>query len=231
MKNSTAQPPEVADLARRLADVEAQLAAAGRARRRWLLGTAFVLVVSASVAFAADGQCPNGLPFCFASDTPARASEINHNFAQLKEWLETKVGAVSSGTITATSITTTGITATTLSVSGNSTLNTQTVNGAATFASATVNGNLTLGATGTAVFKAMSWCDCEFASQVTTRGGSVVTASVPDLFLYENGQAGIFECRDGRFLVGIEKTSAGCLTSVGCLEQYKCCRPCNLKAQ
>ena len=68
------------------------------------------MVFAAGGVFAANGNCPNGLPFCFAVDTPAQASQVNHNFMQLKEWLETKVGAVSSGSITATGITATGLT-------------------------------------------------------------------------------------------------------------------------
>ena len=36
------------------------------------------------------------MPSCFAANQPATASEVNHNFAQLKEWLEAKVGAVAT---------------------------------------------------------------------------------------------------------------------------------------
>ncbi len=64
---------------------------------------------AAGVVFAANGNCPNGLPFCFAPDTPAQAGQVNHNFSQLKEWLEAKVGAVTTPAIsTAAGLSTTG---------------------------------------------------------------------------------------------------------------------------
>lgn len=91
------------DLASQLLDLRARLATleAERARLRRGLkyaGTVGLLAVFlGTVASAADGACPNGLPFCFAADTPALASEVNTNFAQLKEWLEAKVGAVGVG--------------------------------------------------------------------------------------------------------------------------------------
>lgn len=74
--------------------------------------------------------CPNGLPFCFAPNSPALAGQVNQNFMQLKEWVETKVGpvstgGVSSGTVTAAAVTATG-----------------TVTAAAVNASGTVNANL-----------------------------------------------------------------------------------------
>ncbi len=57
------------------------------------------LVLVAGVVSAANGNCPNGLPFCFAPDSPAQAEQVNHNFHQLKEWLETKVGSVGGNAI------------------------------------------------------------------------------------------------------------------------------------
>jgi hypothetical protein len=48
-------------------------------------------------AWAAGGTCPNGLPFCFAPNQPAIASQMNNDFAQLKEWVEAKVGTVAAG--------------------------------------------------------------------------------------------------------------------------------------
>jgi hypothetical protein len=97
-------------LQRRVAQLE------GRAEHRppWRIGTrsavlglaaamATVLVlVTTGAAIAADGACPNGLPFCFIGDTPAKASEVNHNFAQLKEWTEQKVGTVGTADVTVT---------------------------------------------------------------------------------------------------------------------------------
>jgi len=77
---------------------------------RWSVLTALLLALSWSGAvIAADGSCPNGLPFCFIPGVPAKASEVNHNFAQIKEWTEQKVGEVGSadvdvtGTLTAKS--------------------------------------------------------------------------------------------------------------------------------
>jgi hypothetical protein len=68
---------------------------------------------AATVAGAANGNCPNGLPYCFAPDTPALASNVNWNFAQLKEWLEQKVGTSGTAAVTMTS---------TLNVTGQATL-------------------------------------------------------------------------------------------------------------
>ena len=90
---------------------------AGRALRLGL-GALLVLAVSGTLfitrdAWAAGAACPNGYPFCFLANTPAKAAEINTNFAQAKEWLEAKVGAVAAGApstsaITASSLSTTG---------------------------------------------------------------------------------------------------------------------------
>lgn len=222
MRPSEPTPPSVHELQQRLSAVERELQSGKRARRTGVVVVAALIAVAAPLAWAADGNCPNGLPFCFAQDTPARATEVNHNFAQLKEWLEAKVGSTASSTITAGSIS-----ASSLSVTGSTTL-------ASTSASSvTVSGTLSLGSAGVASFRAMSWCDCELENQLSDRtSGNVVTAQVPYQFIFEGGSGtGVFECRGGRFLVGIEKTSASCISSVGCLEQYKCCRPCNLRAQ
>lgn len=69
---------------------------------RWALLTALV----ATGAFAQ--------LVVFQPDTPALASDVNGNFAQLKTWLETKVGVVTNAGITATTVNATGITTTTL---------------------------------------------------------------------------------------------------------------------
>jgi len=75
----------------------------------------------------------------FVPDTPALASQVNGNFAQLRTWLEQKVGTVgtanittsavsATGTVTAASVATTALTAsgsTTLGAAGTST----TING------------------------------------------------------------------------------------------------------
>jgi hypothetical protein len=70
-----------------------------RSRRRALVGAAVVLAVLVVVGLysavrAADGKCPNRLPFCFNSKDPARAADVNQNFSQVLEWLEQKVGPV-----------------------------------------------------------------------------------------------------------------------------------------
>ncbi len=218
----------VDELKQRLCAVEDELREGRRRRRRALVAVALLVGIAAPLSWAADGNCPNGLPFCFAADAPARASDVNHNFAQLKEWLEAKVGSTASSNLTAGAVS-----ASSLTVSGSTTLGSTTASGATVTGNATVNGTLSLGASGVASFRAMSWCDCELENQLSDRGnGNVITAQVPYQFIFEGSSgAGVFECRGGRFLVGIEKTSAGCTTSVGCLEQYKCCRPCNLRAQ
>jgi hypothetical protein len=86
---------ELADVRARLATLEAERVASRRRVRRLLSATVLAALVG-TAASAANGACPNGLPFCFAVETPAIASEVNTNFAQLKEWLEGKVGAVAT---------------------------------------------------------------------------------------------------------------------------------------
>lgn len=228
--------PDVVELAARVARLEArelERITGARRRLRVLAGASLLAVVMAPLALAANGACPNGLPFCFSADTPALASEVNTNFAQLKEWLELKVGPVDGGTVSGSSASFTG----NATVSGQATVGSLTASGQGTVGTLTVqgasqlNGDVTLSQTARVRIQATGWCDCEFGSQVTSRIGAVVSSSVSDFFLFENGQVGFFECRGGRFLVGIEKTNAGCLTSVGCLEQYKCCRPCNFQRE
>ncbi|HEY0883455.1 MAG TPA: hypothetical protein VGD87_18110 [Archangium sp.] len=95
--------PELIALQRRVEELEARLS---RPTRRARLGA--VLVVGALLGFgtalAADGNCPNGYPFCFTADSPAIASQVNHNFAQAREWLETKVGPISSSNVTTSGV-------------------------------------------------------------------------------------------------------------------------------
>ncbi len=85
----------------RLAALEARAAVppVRRASRVALMLGACVGLVG-GVAAAANGTCPNGLPFCFAPNTPAVASQVNHNFLQLKEWLEQKVGTSGTADVT-----------------------------------------------------------------------------------------------------------------------------------
>ncbi|MBL8940499.1 MAG: hypothetical protein JNM69_38495 [Archangium sp.] len=63
-------------------------------RRWWLLLAALVLI--SSLAWA------QLIPF--TADTPARASEVNSNFQQLKTWLEQKVGTAGTAAISATGL-------------------------------------------------------------------------------------------------------------------------------
>ena len=92
--------PDESQLTTRLARLEAELAAVGKTaqlRRRFAFGAIGVLAFAATIgsALAANGNCPNGLPFCFSANQPAIAAEVNQNFAQLKEWLEANLnGAI-----------------------------------------------------------------------------------------------------------------------------------------
>lgn len=83
--------------------LEAERLAERRTRvrqQRWLAAAVVsATVLGATFSFAANGNCPNGLPFCFGADTPAEASQVNHNFAQLKEWIELKVGATNTANV------------------------------------------------------------------------------------------------------------------------------------
>lgn len=96
--------PDLEALERRLAVLEAREARRVRRRRAVLLGLVALGVVAAPLALAADGNCPNGLPFCFASDQPARASEVNHNFAQLREWPSRRCRGASASSPASSSI-------------------------------------------------------------------------------------------------------------------------------
>ncbi|MDP1916340.1 MAG: hypothetical protein Q8L14_08845 [Myxococcales bacterium] len=108
-----------------------------------------------SVAWAANGNCPNGLPFCFSEDSPAVAVQVNHNFSQLKEWLEQKVGTVGTANVTTTgslssaSLTATGAVSSASVTTGSlSSSGTATVSGLLTSGPHTVNGDLGVTANG-----------------------------------------------------------------------------------
>lgn len=73
----------------RVADLERER----QRRRRFTWAIAGVTLVSAT----AFGQLVT-----FAPDAPARADEVNGNFAQLRTWLEQKVGPVGTSTLTLT---------------------------------------------------------------------------------------------------------------------------------
>ncbi len=92
---------ELEALRTRITELE-RARAAPKSRRRFRLIAAALAVTGAVVAgtaSAANGACPNGLPFCFQENTPALASEVNHNFSQVKEWMETKAGPVGTSAV------------------------------------------------------------------------------------------------------------------------------------
>jgi hypothetical protein len=144
-----------------------QLERGSRARRRTLkalLGTALLGVLSGGVAYAANGNCPNGLPECFAANTPAMASAVNLNFAQLKEWLEQKVGTAGTATVTMSGP---------LTVSQiNAPANNLTLGSAST--NITVPGTLTLGLGASAGIIISQAGPLPISQTFTTEGGSVM---------------------------------------------------------
>ncbi|MDP2275862.1 MAG: hypothetical protein Q8N23_32270 [Archangium sp.] len=72
---------EVATLRSRLVDLEK-----AQPRRRLQRGALVGLVaLAAGTAWAASGNCPNGLQYCFVANSPATAAEVNYNFSQLRE--------------------------------------------------------------------------------------------------------------------------------------------------
>jgi hypothetical protein len=91
------------DMQQRLESMEAERRAEQLARRRtrrvFTVGLLLSTLTGGGIAYAANGNCPNGLPYCFGADTPALASEVNHNFMQLKEWVEQKTGAVGNAAV------------------------------------------------------------------------------------------------------------------------------------
>lgn len=101
----------VDDMQKRMVELERQLAQQQkrvRQRRALMLSLGIGAALTATVAVAASGNCPNAMPYCFSADTPAIASEINMNFAQLKEWVEQKVGATGTAAVSITGATTIG---------------------------------------------------------------------------------------------------------------------------
>lgn len=77
-------------------------------RKRTARGPALLLAavtaMTIGAAWAANGNCPNGLPFCFAANSPALATDVNTNFAFLREWIETKSGPLDAGFTTSSGI-------------------------------------------------------------------------------------------------------------------------------
>lgn len=89
----------------------------------------------------------------FTPDTPAVASEVNANFAQLRTWIEQKVGtvgsnAITTGAVTAASVNSSGaVSAASVSSSGAVTAASATLTGALQTGSLTVAGNAAVGGT------------------------------------------------------------------------------------
>ncbi len=138
----------------RLSQLEEELRALNQPRRvraRFAVA-ALGLLAAATVgtAMAANGNCPNGMPFCFAPNQPAVATQVNHNFAQLKEWLEAKVGPVGSAVSVAApsaftgnvSVTGAGTFSSTVSAPTLSATGTASVGGLLTAGSITVGGSV-----------------------------------------------------------------------------------------
>ena len=135
---------ELAQLKQRLAELEARVDGAKKVRpARWPWVLAVVLAALGGTALGANGNCPNELPFCFNADSPALASQVNHNFMQLKEWLEAKVGPTSTANLTSANGTITTLSATSTSTSslrlqGGPTSNVAAAAGVPLFASASI---------------------------------------------------------------------------------------------
>jgi hypothetical protein len=99
----------VAELTRRIAELENRLdeVAAQKAPRqshrlqRIGLGLAVgaLLAVGATLAAAQAACIGNGELCVFSANSPARADEVNHNFALLKQWVEEKVNTVGSADV------------------------------------------------------------------------------------------------------------------------------------
>lgn len=117
-------------------------------RRRRMMGVIVGLALVALVPATALAQLVT-----FTADTPARADQVNNNFAQLKTWLEAKVGLVTAPGLQTPSVTTSLLTASSLSVASDAGFNgTTTFTGTANFPSTSnftgstaITGSLNLG--------------------------------------------------------------------------------------
>jgi hypothetical protein len=69
----------------------------GRPRPRLLAAAAVMCLVSLTglTAYATNAHCASGL-ICFSVGEPARASQVNANFATLKQWMVARLGSVDS---------------------------------------------------------------------------------------------------------------------------------------
>lgn len=89
-----------------------------------------------------------------------------------------------------------------------------------------VSGNVALAPGAPLNAKATGWCDCQGGSNFTFDVNNHGGVEVPYQYIAEPETGwGYYQCRDGRFLVGMY---FGC-DAVHCIEQFKCCRPCGLQ--
>ncbi len=110
------QPEPTADVLKELAALRARLGELEHAqaqrrvarRRAWVALTSVCVAGLGGVAFAASPPCTNGIPFCFQANSPALATEMNTNFAQLKTWLEAKTGGTGTAAAPSRDISTPG---------------------------------------------------------------------------------------------------------------------------
>ena len=76
------------ELRARLAALEQKEHDSARQRRKVRLTAAACAIglalTAGTVAMAAPGDCPNGMPFCFAPDSPALAAQVNEDFAYVR---------------------------------------------------------------------------------------------------------------------------------------------------
>lgn len=100
---------ELQALRRRVSELEArQQQSTPKRRSRTALVLGVLTAAAVGTAWAANGACPNGMPFCFSANAPALASDVNTNFAYLRESLVAKTGQLDAGTITSTGATING---------------------------------------------------------------------------------------------------------------------------
>lgn len=63
---------------------------------------AAVTVATIGVTWAANGDCRAGMPWCFAANSPAMASQVNDNFTFLHDALTKKTGGLDGGGLSPT---------------------------------------------------------------------------------------------------------------------------------
>jgi hypothetical protein len=113
-------------------------------KRRWgypKLALALMLVAICVLPVAGLASDMVGGLYIFKPRDPAKADEINANFAQLKAWIEGKVGSVEDSASSCSTVKTSSITATGAAAAGS-----LSVSGTASIGSgATINGDVTIG--------------------------------------------------------------------------------------